>query len=99
MPTARHNKGMGGVTTPMTTRLDLPLPGSLRMLRTCAIGVLTLTTLGGWTPGAWGQIVIRAPFVRVQVGGGVSVQAPFVNVNTSRAYPAPYAPAPVRIRE
>src|SRR5690242_153459 len=69
------------------------------MLRTCATGVLILTALAGWTPATLGQVVIRAPFVRVQVGDGVSVQAPFVNVKPSRAYPVPRAPAPVRVRE
>jgi hypothetical protein len=62
------------------------------MLRISAIGLLALA---GWTPPAAAQIVIRAPFVRVQVGGGVSVQAPFVNFSTVRPYLRDCAPAGV----
>jgi hypothetical protein len=63
------------------------------------MGLLALAGLASWTPSAPAQIVIRAPFVRVQVGGGVSVQAPFVNVNTYPSYflACPPAVSPARM--
>jgi hypothetical protein len=59
---------------------------------------LAVVILAGWVPPALAQVVIRAPFVRVQVGGGVSVRAPFVNINVGGGgvMPAPVmVPAPV----
>ncbi len=44
------------------------------------------------------QVYVRAPFVRVQVGGpGVSVQAPFVNLNVPRIS-GYYVPGPVVVQ-
>jgi hypothetical protein len=42
---------------------------------------LTLTGILGWTSSSEAQVFVRAPFVRVFVGGpGVGVRAPFVNL-------------------
>src|SRR6476660_2192361 len=51
------------------------------------------------TDSAWGQVHVRAPFVRVDVGpGGVSVRAPFAAVDVPRrSYwrdSGPYGPGP-----
>jgi hypothetical protein len=56
-------------------------------------GLITAASLG-FTSTATAQVFIRAPFVRVQVGPGVSVQAPGVGVFVpSPGYPATvYAP-------
>jgi hypothetical protein len=62
------------------------------MCRPFALCLLTLAGLAAWASPSSAQIVIRAPFVQVQVGGGVSVQAPFVNINTMPAYPGYCAP-------
>jgi hypothetical protein len=56
--------------------------------------VIGLLTLAGLALPVQAQLVIRAPFVRVQVGGGVSVQAPYVNVSTLPRAPVNSAPAP-----
>jgi hypothetical protein len=45
------------------------------------IAALLVVLLLGGPSLAPAQTVIRAPFVRVQVGGGVDVRAPFVHVN------------------
>src|SRR5580700_4915812 len=44
-------------------------------------GVLSLAGILGWTSSSQAQVFVRAPFVRVFVGGpGVGVRAPFVNL-------------------
>jgi hypothetical protein len=68
------------------------------MFQTGVLALLGLACLASGASVALGQIVIRAPFVRVEIGGGVSVRAPFVNLNTRRTYALPAAPAPVRER-
>lgn len=57
--------------------------------------MIVATFLAIVLPGATqAQVFIRAPFVRVGVGGpGVSVRAPFVNIYIPRSTPA-YYPAP-----
>ena len=54
-------------------------------------GFLALVGLLGWTSASPAQVNVRAPFVRVEVGGpGVYVRAPFVNL----FIPAPPPVAP-----
>jgi hypothetical protein len=43
------------------------------------------------------QVFVRAPFVRVSVGGGVSVRAPFVNLYVPDGGPAYYSPFGPRV--
>jgi hypothetical protein len=62
------------------------------MTRITTFASLTLAGLVSLAAPASAQIVIRAPFVRVEVGGGVYVRAPFVTVNT-RPGPVVCAPA------
>jgi hypothetical protein len=50
------------------------------MKRHLAILALALTVGLGLASAAEAQVFVRAPFVRVQVGGGVWVRAPFVNL-------------------
>jgi hypothetical protein len=51
------------------------------MLRITKIGMLALAGLVGFSASAPAQVFVRAPFVRVWVGGpGVGVRAPFVNL-------------------
>jgi len=70
------------------------------MFRTSALSLLVLI---GWASVAPAQVMIRAPFVRVQVdGGGVFVRAPFVNIHVRNAAPVwmpPVwvAPAPMEV--
>ncbi len=53
------------------------------MFRFITVGLLALVGLvAGASPGQ-GQVFVRAPFVRVFVGPGVNVRAPFVNVPPS----------------
>ncbi len=42
--------------------------------------LMTLGVVLGFAPAAFAQVYVRAPFVRVQVGGGVYVRAPFVSL-------------------
>src|SRR3954447_20356071 len=58
--------------------------------------ILSLTALAVWSSAAQAQIFIRAPFVRVGVGDGVYVRAPFVNLYVPPSGPVVYNPyAPV----
>src|SRR5438067_1039873 len=50
------------------------------MKRNLALIVLALLVGLGLASTAEAQVFVRAPFVRVQVGGGVYVRAPFVNL-------------------
>jgi hypothetical protein len=52
-------------------------------------GTLALAGILGWTSSGEAQVFVRAPFVRVFVGGpGVGVRAPFVNLwLPNAAYP------------
>ena len=73
----------------------------------CRNSILCFVMLAGWAPLASAQVVVRAPFVRVQVGGGVWVRAPFVNIYVPSspryclpppvAIPAPASPAPEQL--
>src|SRR6476661_121997 len=63
-----------------------------------ALGLSTTVGLLA-TNSAWGQVHVRAPFVRVDVGpGGVSVRAPFTAVDVPRRRywqdAGPYGPGP-----
>jgi hypothetical protein len=68
------------------------------MFRMVPVSVLTLAALAGWSSSAQAQVFVRAPFVRVWVGGGggVQVRAPFVNLwipgGPPPYYYAPYPP-------
>ena len=63
------------------------------MKRTMTLSAAVMIGLLGWASAAQAQVFIRVPFVRVWVGDGVSVRAPFVNVNVPpRVY---YTPAVV----
>jgi hypothetical protein len=54
------------------------------MLRFITVGLVALAGVLAWTGPSQGQLFVRAPFVRVVVGGpgdsGVGVRAPFVNL-------------------
>jgi hypothetical protein len=71
------------------------------MKRNLALVALALVVGLGLASTAEAQVFVRAPFVRVQVGGGVYVRAPFVNlwIPPPPIYVAPaptyMAPAPV----
>jgi hypothetical protein len=65
------------------------------------VGLLTVAGLLGWTIPTQAQVFVRAPFVRVYVGGpygpGVGVRAPFVNLwvpNTRIPPSVMYVPPP-----
>jgi hypothetical protein len=76
------------------------------MKRLLTLGAVALVVALGLVSAAEAQVFVRAPFVRVQVGGGVWVRAPFVNfwVPPGPSYyagpgvyfppPGVYAPAP-----
>ena len=75
------------------------------MLRFISVGLVALAVVLGRTGPSLGQVVVRAPFVRVVVGGpgcsGVGVRAPFVNLWIPRRnqpqtvmYVPPPAPEP-----
>src|SRR5437868_14812968 len=72
------------------------------MLRLSAIGLLSLAGLMGLASPGNAQVFVRAPFVRVFVGGpggpGVGVRAPFVNIWVPNRYYYPpsvmYLPPP-----
>jgi len=64
-------------------------------------GLLTVAGILGWTSSGQAQVFVRAPFVRVFVGGpggpGVGVRAPFVNLWIPNAVYPPsvmYVPPP-----
>jgi hypothetical protein len=62
------------------------------MKRTILLGVAVLAGLLGAASISEAQVFVRAPFVRVWVGDGVSVRAPFVNVNVPPSGPYYYYP-------
>jgi hypothetical protein len=66
------------------------------MLRTISLGLAALAGLLSLASAAEAQVFVRAPFVRVRVGGpGVYVRAPFVNLyvpSGPRYYIAPPPP-------
>ena len=62
------------------------------MRRTMVLSLLALSTLLALTSLASAQVNVRAPFVRVDVGPGVAVRVPFVNLWIPRSYP--YYPPP-----
>jgi len=71
------------------------------MVRFITVGLVALAGVLGGTGPSQGQVFVRAPFVRVVVGGpggsGVGVRAPFVNLwIPSRNYPQSvmYVPPP-----
>ncbi len=65
------------------------------MRRTILFGVLATLAGLGLASSAQAQVFVRAPFVRVQVGGpGVYVRAPFVNLWIPGGPPPVYVPAP-----
>jgi hypothetical protein len=57
------------------------------MPRTIGLFFLSFVALVATAPVAWAQVIVRAPFVRVEVGSGVHVRAPFTNVQVSRSEP------------
>lgn len=63
------------------------------MKRTLLLSTAVLLGLLGWTSVSEAQVFIRAPFVRIAVGDGVAVRAPFVNLYVPPAGPV-YYPAP-----
>ena len=70
------------------------------MKRTLTLGAVVLAGWLGLAATSHAQVVIRAPFVRVAVGDGVSVRAPFVRINTGEFsygpyYGPQYSPPPV----
>ena len=67
------------------------------MKRFLGYAALALIIGTGAISSADAQVFVRAPFVRVQVGGGVYVRAPFVNlyVPPRPVIMAPYMPPPV----
>lgn len=66
------------------------------MKRNIALVALALTLGAVLASTAEAQVVVNAPFVRVQVGGGVYVRAPFVNLFIPRR-PIVVVPAPVYV--
>ena len=59
-----------------------------------------LAVVGVLAPASRADVVVRAPFVRVEVGPVVSVRVPFVNVAYQRRIvlpPDPGAPPPVPV--
>jgi hypothetical protein len=70
------------------------------MRSTLVAGLLSILVGAAWatsSPAGW--LVVRAPFVDVRVGSGVSVQAPFVDVRVGPpAERMIVAPPPVAVR-
>jgi hypothetical protein len=62
------------------------------MRRTLVAALLSLVACAAWASSAHAGWLIRAPFVEVRGGPGVSVRAPFVDVHVGG--PAPVVPAP-----
>jgi hypothetical protein len=71
-------------------------PRSEIMKRTLILGVAVVTLLG-MVSASQAQVFIRAPFVRVAVGDGVAVRAPFVNLYIPPSGPVYYAPFGPRV--
>src|SRR5947209_3809312 len=74
------------------------------MRRRLSIMAVTMVAVLGLASVAEAQVFVRAPFVRVQVGGGVYVRAPFVNLWVPPppfyyAQPNIYVPAMPRVVE
>lgn len=80
------------------------------MRRTLGIGLLALLAGAAWAPSSQAGWFVRAPFVTVGGGPGVTVRAPFVEVHVGGYVPAepppgrvlvpvpPPPPAPVAVR-
>jgi|ERR1022692_1614318 hypothetical protein len=66
------------------------------MKRTLILSAAMLTLLGA-ASASQAQLFIRAPFVRVAVGDGVAVRAPFVNLYIPPSGPVYYAPFGPRV--
>ncbi len=70
------------------------------MRRTLVPGLLSIMLCAAAASPSWAGWLVRAPFVEVRVGPGVSVQAPFVDVRVSppaeRLVVPPPAPVVVR---
>jgi hypothetical protein len=62
------------------------------MRRTLVSALLSLLACAAWASSARADWLIRAPFVEVRGGPGVSVRAPFVDVRVGG--PAPLVPLP-----
>jgi hypothetical protein len=73
------------------------------MFRAITLGLLAMGGIMTATSSAQAQVFVRAPFVRVFVGPGVSVRAPFVNIDLpGRPFfmvPAPSAYIPPQHKE
>ena len=67
------------------------------MKRTLILSAAVLTAWLGLVSVSQAQVFVRAPFVRVAVGGGVSVRAPFVNLYVPESGPAYYSPFGPRV--
>ncbi len=65
------------------------------MKRTLNFSTAVLAGWLGWTSVTQAQVIIRAPFVRIAVGDGVSIKAPFVRINTGEFGYGPYYGPPV----
>jgi hypothetical protein len=65
------------------------------MKRTLILSTAMLIGWLGWVSSSQAQVFVRAPFVRVSVGDGVAVRAPFVNLwipGDGPVYYRPYGP-------
>ncbi len=67
------------------------------MRRTLILSTAIGMTLLGLASVSQAQVFVRAPFVRVAVGGGVSVRAPFVNLYIPENGPTYYSPFGPRV--
>jgi len=59
------------------------------MMRFSPVCLIVLTTVLSETSTNRADVIVRVPFVNVEVGNGVRVQAPFVNVQVPPVVPAP----------
>lgn len=67
------------------------------MKRTLILGVGVLAAWLGVVSSSQAQVFVRAPFVRVAVGNGVAVRAPFVNLYVPGDGPVYYSPFGPRV--
>jgi hypothetical protein len=67
------------------------------MTRTLIISAAVVAATLGLASVSEAQVFVRAPFVRVAVGDGVAVRAPFVNLYVPPAGPTYYSPFGPRI--
>jgi hypothetical protein len=65
------------------------------MRRTFLYALLALAACAAWASSGRADWLVRAPFVTVRGGPGVSVQAPFVDIQVGGSVPVAPLPAPM----